>query len=145
MRAGAAPYRARPVSDIDGIDIHYTASLPSTTVEAIARFQTGATSQEEFPAIAYTFVVTEDGAIHRCHGLGVRCWHNGAPGHNTTRIGVCYTGHYEPNQAQIEGMRWLVTHLEQELERSLVVEGHRSHYATACPGPTMETWLPMLR
>ena len=139
-RAGAAPYTKRWLGLVDGIDLHYTASRFDVRVEAIARYQVGPNSQEEFPAIAYTLVVTHDGIVHWCHDLDVRCWHNGAPGHNSTRIGVCYTGDHEPNVAQLAALRGLTPWLEGQLDRALLVEGHKDHYATACPGPTWPSW-----
>ena len=141
MRAGAAPYRTRPLGGIIGIDLHYTATSPSVSVEAIARYQTGLSAQEAFPAIAYTYVVTADGVIHWCHDLAVRCWHNGAPGANTRKVGICYTGDVEPNSAQLRALQWLNRDLMARLESSIwLVDGHKDSSPTGCPGPEWPTW-----
>ena len=109
----------------------------------------GPSAQEQFPAIAYTIVVTGDGAVNICHDLTVRCWHSGAVvngvSRNVSHVGICYTGNVQPNSEQIEGLRRAIGWVEQQLGRRLTVEGHRSVYATACPGPTMDQWLPLVK
>ena len=133
------PYSTRPLSAIVGVDIHYTASPSSVSVESIAAYQTGPGAQEAFPAIAYSMVVDGQGVPYLCHDLTTRCWHSGAPGANTTRLSVCWIGVTTPTQAQIDGMGFCVAWLQEQLGRALDMRGHRDGYpggqGTQCPGP----------
>ena len=117
-----------------------------TSVDDVARaqLQRDAAPGIKFPGIAYTFFVEGTGLINRCHPYGTACWHSAAKDRNRTHVGLCYAGDNEPNAAQLEALRWAVHLIQEELGRSLEVEGHRSVYPTACPGPTMEEWLPYL-
>ena len=138
-RAGAF-YSSRDLAGINGIDLHYTASPSTTAVEAIARYQSGPGAQEAFPAIAYTLIVDGSGVPHLCHDLGVRVWHNGAPGANTRRVGICYIGNTEPSDAQRTGLATAIAWVQRSLGRTLAVAGHKDSYSTSCPGPTWPTW-----
>ncbi len=126
------------------MDVHYTASSPSATVQAIAAYQTGPGAQEAFPAIAYTLMVDGAGAVFLCHDLAVRCWHNGAPGANTTRVGVCWIGNGTPTQVQIDGLAQAIRYVERTLGRPMDIRGHGDVYQTTCPGPTWDTWRSLL-
>ena len=85
--------------------------------------------------------MTSDGVIHWCHDLAVRCWHNGAPGANTRKVGICYTGDVEPNSAQLRALQWLNRDLMARLESSIwLVDGHKDSSPTGCPGPEWPTW-----
>jgi hypothetical protein len=139
-RPGAEPYAIRFPSSIKGVDIHYTASSPTTSVEGIAAFQTGPGAQEAFPAIAYTLVVDQERA-HLCHDLQTRTWHSGAPGANTGRVSICWIGSHTPTAVQIDEMAHAHVWCERQLARELDVRGHRdAPYPTLCPGPTWDDW-----
>ena len=131
---------------IVGITVHYTATAPGATVEAIARGQLDRVADPQtgrkFPAIAYTLVVPEDGSIAWCHDLNVRCWHSGAWGRNDHYIGLCWIGNHTPNDAQIAAMRYAIREwIPAQLGRPLgIVEGHRDAMSTLCPGPTWNEW-----
>lgn len=134
------PYQPRDVSRVKGVTIHYTASPPSTTILAIANYQTGPGAQESFPGIAYHLVVDEVGDVHLCQDLDRYVWHSAGPGANDATIGLCYTGNHEPNEAQLQGLRSAIKWCEAQLGRSLTIHGHKDNYATACPGPTWPSW-----
>jgi len=139
-RYPGADYSRRSVAGITGVDIHYTASPSTSTVRNIAAYQVGSSAQEDFPAIAYTYIVDGAGVPYRCHDLDRRVWHNGAPGHNETRVGICYIGDHEPSAAQRAGLRAAIEDCERQLGRKLAVGGHKDNYATTCPGSTWPSW-----
>jgi hypothetical protein len=141
-RAGARPYTTRPLSGITGGRIHYTAGPTWSSVESIAYFQTGPNAQEDFPAIAYHYLVDGNGIAYWCHNPEVRCWHSGAPGVNVTDVAVCYTGLIEPNDSQIVGIANATLHVERLLGHDLTWRGHKEGYATTCPGPKWNGWWP---
>lgn len=120
--------------------IHYTASPPSTPIINVALYQIGPNAQEQFPAIAYHFMVDAVGDYHILHDLDRRVWHSGAPGANDTKIGICYIGNTEPNDAQIKGMNKAILYSEQQLKKKLTINGHKDNYPTQCPGTTWPAW-----
>src|SRR5688500_15131500 len=77
-------YNTRPLDGIRGVTLHYTEGPAGQSAEDVAVFQTSAEARgntgvdQPFPAIAYTFLVTEDGVAHLCHGLETRVWHSSA-------------------------------------------------------------------
>lgn len=134
-------YSKRNLAAVDSIDIHYTASPPTGTVQSIASYQVGPGAQEDFPAIAYHIIVTGDGTANWCHDLDRRVWHNGGSGRNERAIGLCYVGNVEPNDDQKRGLRRAVVWCQEQLGRPLAVAGHRdAPYPTQCPGPTWPGW-----
>ena len=139
------PYPPRDVNAVTAVDIHYTASAPSTSILAIAQYQIGPQAQEAFPAIAYHFMIDEVGDYHLLHDLDRRVWHNGAPNRNNIAIGICYIGNTQPNDAQIKGMQNAITYSEQQLGRDLTISGHRDTYATQCPGNSWPVWKSKLK
>lgn len=110
------------------------------TIENIARYQTGPGAQEEFPELAYHYMVEGAGQPFLCNDLNKRVWGSGAPTHNETRVHVCYIGDREPTKAQRAGIRACIIDAQQRLGRTLTIEGHRDAYATSCPGPTWPSW-----
>ena len=139
-RLGAAPYPRRNIALVNGGRIHYTAGSTSSTTLAIAQYQTGPDAQEDFPAIAYHYLVEGNGSVHWCHDLDVRVWGSGAPGSNERDVHVCYTGDREPNGVQLKGIQNALRHAQSVLGRSLMIGGHKDNYATSCPGPTWPQW-----
>lgn len=144
-----ASYSGRSLSGIKGITVHYTATDPSASIEAIAAGQltrwADAQQTVRFPAIAYTIVVDAAGVVSLCHSLEIRPWHSGAvingEHRNTTHMGICWIGNHTPNPAQLIGLKGAIDWVEGQLGRTLPVEGHRdAPYATACPGPTWPAW-----
>lgn len=141
VRLGVSRYGKRSSSGIDSIDVHYTASPATGTVESIARYQTGPNAQEQFPAIAYHLVVDNLGVVHWCHDLDTRTWHNGGSGRNDRAIGLCWIGDTVPNERQIEGLKRAVRWCREQLARDLVVQGHRDTHPTQCPGNRYKEWI----
>lgn len=161
-RQGARPYYIRswakdpfePTDDelaaararIVGMTVHYTASNPAGTPEDIARYQVGPEPRDAFPAVAYTFLVTADGTIYRCHDIETRTWHSGVVvggvNRNEDHVGVGWIGNHSPTRAQVRALRQVRQTVEAELGRRLLLEGHRDApgAATLCPGPTWEAW-----
>ena len=123
--------------------MHLTATPASLTVDRIAAGQltrNAAPGGPKFPAIAYSFVVVKSGDVVICHDLAVRCWHSAGPGRNDRYVGVAFVG-YEPNAAQLRGIRAAFQRVEAEIGRGLqVIEGHRDGVATQCPGKSWPTW-----
>lgn len=142
-------YQRSSLSLIRECDIHYTASSPNSTVEAIAAYQTSEAARQQtgagvpFPGIAYTYVVPLDGHPRLCHDLEVRTWHNSAPGRNTGARAICWIGHTNPSVRQITGIAEALIDMEKRLGRQVdAVRGHKDTNSTSCPGPGWPSWKP---
>jgi hypothetical protein len=144
-------YEARPLDAITGITLHYTAGPAEQTAAAIAAYLTSTAAAQQtgtgrpFPGMAYTILVTADGAANLCWDLDVRTWHSAARvnglSRNLTNAGICYTGNQSPNPAQVQGLARAIAWVCSRLGRTLAIEGHRdAPYATQCPGPEWPVW-----
>ena len=148
-------YVTRLTANIIGATIHYTAGPSNLNATSIANFQLGRVADPKtgakFPAIAYTYIIEQDGTVVQCHDLNIRCWHSGAVVNGVSRndnyIGVCWSGDDVPNTAQLLGIKTALRHIEQQLGRPLQkIEGHReAPYATQCPGNRWKEWIDLVR
>ena len=92
-------------------------------------------------AIAYNWLVDEQGVIYEGRGAGIvsaatRPW-------NTRTESICYTGNGDepiPEQA-LESIRWVVGEIQKRYGFKLWVKGHRDLASTACPGSFLYNWL----
>lgn len=143
-RAGSQGYPHRDPAAIDLYVVHYTATAPTTRVEAIARYHTGPSAPVPFPAIAYHLVVEQNGELALCHDWVARTWGSGGLGINDRAVHACYTGDLGPNDAQLAALRAGLRLAQRDLGRQLEVRGHRDNDATACPGPTWPSWKELI-
>jgi N-acetyl-anhydromuramyl-L-alanine amidase AmpD len=134
-------YRLRVLSNIDTAVIHHSASRPTTSVEAIARYHV---NYHQWPGIGYHFVITQAGTVYRTNTLETVSYHCGE--HNDHTLGICLIGNFTadpPPAAQIMAATDLLAHLRSELS-PLAIRPHRAFSQTACPGATWEKWLHLL-
>jgi len=92
-------------------------------------------------APGYNFLVGRSGTIYEGCGRDVRGIHS--PPRNTDGWGVCVliaVGETPP-QAALNATRALYEHLCGVAGRRLGMAGHNTHFATACPGPALTTWV----
>lgn len=139
VRAGAEPYGTRPLTAITQVVIHYSGVDRDDSAQAMALYQTTKQGGDLFPALAYHFVVHQNGEIEQCHHLATHTWHAGEPA-NTTGIAVCLPMLNGPSEAQLAATTTLRGALEVRLGRQLAVKGHSDFMATACPGPGWRQW-----
>lgn len=155
-RPGAAPYPDGALGAIDLLVAHYLGDraeaptvegLGDPTPEDVARFHSGPTAQERFPAIAYTWVIRRDGTLYQCHRVETITWH--VAGHNRRARGVLLTGFGRlgcPSAVQLATLALLWRALTAHLGRPLALTGHRLVVAnSACPGDLAEDWLAEVR
>ncbi len=137
-------YRQRPLSNVDTIVIHHTATRPSISAEAIARYHVSANGRN-WPGIAYHFVIPPDGRVLQTNALETMSYHVGT--HNDHTIGVCLVGNFTyapPTDEQIESGARLVAYLRDVIGWLAAVRPHRALSQTACPGATWDEWLSLL-
>lgn len=123
---------------------HYTAGPPSATAHDVAAYQTGPGAQLDFPGIAYHYHVDGTGRAAFCQDLDRRVWGSDGPGWNERACHVCWSGTVRPNDAQIKGLRACHADAQRRLGRKLAPYGHRETGATACPGPHLAEWKPLV-
>jgi hypothetical protein len=144
-------YNERPLDSVHGVTLHFTGGPTERSARDIAAYQISEAAivhtglGQPYPAIAFTLLVTGDGAVNLCHDLDRRTWHSAARpnglSRNLTHIGICYTGSVEPNGPQIAGLAEAIDWCERQLNRQLTIEGHRDPpLDIACPGPRWPEW-----
>lgn len=143
-RAGAPGYPTRSMNNVQLYTVHYTAGPPTQTVQQVASYQVGPTSQLPFPAIAYHLFVDGGGVLYWCHNFDRRVW--GSDGTyqgqavNDIAIHACYAGNVQPNPKQLEGLRQGRLFANSVVGRQLTVRAHSDDGATQCPGPHWAQW-----
>ena len=92
-------------------------------------------------AIAYNWLVDDDGVIYEGRGGGIV---GGATrGWNSRTESICYTGwgSGEVSQRALDSIKWLVSDIQGRYGSGLWVKGHRDLAATSCPGTSLYHWL----
>ena len=155
-RACARPYPSRSLRGITDLATHYLGDpvlngsvLGFGDISALntAIYQTGRKDGDQFPAIAYHFVINRDGTLSQCHDIATRTWHVGTPG-NDHAIGVLLTGFGRlggPSAEQIVSLRGLWQALCLHLDRPVRLRGHRDISPSQCPGDLWREWLDEAR
>lgn len=107
-------------------------------VRDIDRFHRGSM---RWAVIGYNFLIGRSGTVYEGAGLNVRGIHS--PPRNTDGFGVCFLvapGEQLPAPMRRAG-RDLYAWLNQQAGRTLARGGHRTHFATQCPGDPVMAWL----
>lgn len=133
------PYNTREELTIDTVVVHHSASSPTVSVEAIARYHT---STRGWPGIAYHFCIEADGTIKQTQYVDTVSFHAGNA--NAYSIGICLIGNFTdaaPPAPQLDALIALVSYLSEPLMITDVIP-HREVSQTSCPGETWESWWP---
>ena len=138
-------YRSRPRLAIRYIVVHHVGGGVNRDYTAleIARYHIDANG---WPGIGYHFLVHPTGQIDQVNQLETRSYH--CRNLNGESVGMCLAGDFTeatPASEQIESVGRLVTELEVELGRELIVLGHGDVPSTSCPGATFESWRQLIR
>ena len=147
-RAGwhARPFKHNPSKlnkrKVKGIALHHSGVKNGPKgVIAVQAFDKHHVVRLGWNAIAYNWLVDEQGVIYEGRGAGIvsaatRPW-------NTRTESICYTGNGDepvPEKA-LESVRWLVGEIQKRYGFKLWVKGHRDLASTACPGSFLYNWL----
>jgi hypothetical protein len=141
-------YRMRNMDEITHVIVHHSATLPTISAEAMARYHV---NDRGWPGIGYHFVITVDGKIQQTNPLAAASYH--AREANAYGVGICFTGDFSitiPSPAQLDAGAHLVAWLLQELHIPLNhVQGHKANVlTTSCPGDQWDEgqrWGDLLR
>lgn len=131
----------RAVNTIKVITVHHTASRTTGTNEAKLTALMNTHVGQDWPGLAYHFVITQDGKIYQINNFADVTWHDSI---NWDSIGVALVGYFydphneEPTQAQLASLKALLDDLSTNHPEfpagAANVYGHKERSSTACPG-----------
>lgn len=142
---GARPPK-RPFSSrwrkTQGIVVHHSGVKDGPHgVAALRQFERFHMDTRGWNAIAYNWLVDEEGVVY--HGRGPGVVGGATKGWNSRTESVCYTGWGSdpvPVAAQ-ESLRWVVGYLQGLYGSDLWVKRHRDFASTGCPGDWLADWV----
>jgi len=131
-------FSTRPLSQIDYLIIHHTATRADLPAERIARYQV---EQQDRPGIAYHFYITGDGVVYQTNRLETVSNH--AYGRSDVGVGIAFAGNFGqaiPTPAQLDSGARLIAYLTQQLSLGIEsIKGLKEFVPThQSPG---EQWL----
>lgn len=133
-------YKTRKLSDIRSIAIHHSLTL-SGSPEAFANYHI---NTNDWPGIAYTYVVQRDGTVYKCWDHDKVTYHVGNS--NKHALGICMVGDFRTQQPTVEqygAAIELVRQLQKEIPTATQVKGHSEYpgYSwKACPVISMDAF-----
>ena len=138
-------YRSRHRSAIRYVIVHHVGGGVNRDYSAleIAQYHIDANG---WPGIGYHFLVHPAGQVDQVNRLETRSYH--CRNLNGESVGVCLAGDFgeaTPDSKQLDSVGRLVTELQDELGRELIVLGHGDVPSTSCPGATFESWRQLIR
>jgi hypothetical protein len=126
----------------EGADIDPAAPDYAGIVRSIQAYHQGHPT-ENYSDIAYNFLVAPNGVIYEGRGWGYRSGANGTAHANLHYLAFCYLG--GPNTpftpAGQSSMDWLIRLAPVHHPLATDVKPHSYWVPTACPGPTIRTWI----
>ncbi|MFA5937505.1 MAG: peptidoglycan recognition family protein [Candidatus Paceibacterota bacterium] len=142
---GPGTYALRPLSAIDKVVIHHSATPQDVTPQAIAKYHTNPKPDGNgWPGTGYHFLVYADGKVYQTNHLETVSYHAGNTGSNESGIGICFVGDYltaVPPSPQIEAGKALYKNLQKTLGL-LDIKPHYLYTSTQCPGPWWTLLVP---
>lgn len=142
-------WHPRPVSEVDTVVIHWSATSIATWATPIAQYHIKGDEARELepaPGARYHDFVQADGRVRWCADYNRRVGHAGDADANARSIGLCFITNTRPTEDALSSAETFIRALATFLGRSLRVIGHRdvSGQSTDCPGPTWREWMPRL-
>ena len=125
-----------------GIALHHSGVKNGPKgVAAVKAFERHHMDANGWNAIAYNWLVDEEGVVYEGRGAGVIS--AATRPYNSRTESICYTGDGEkpvPDKA-LESIRWLIGNIQERYDNKLWVKGHRDLASTSCPGTWLYNWL----
>ncbi|WGX98717.1 hypothetical protein [Nocardioides sp. L-11A] len=147
-RARGATRASHPIGATKGVTLHWEGPHMGVfphgrCVDKVQSIQAFHRDSRDWADIAYNAVVCPHGVIYEGRGPGVKSAANGNTEDNDDWYAVCYLGGERDGftDAGKGGMIAAVDWLRRAGGAGLLVNGHRDHKATDCPGPDIYEWL----
>ncbi len=135
----------RPLSQVNYLAIHHSATSPAQTPEDIANFHINSNG---WGGIGYHFVISKDGIVYYVGDIGTA--RANVANLNEQVIGICLTGNFtdvEPTEEQLDSAKKLCNFLINypdlvNVKSRDVVKAHKElpNQSTTCPGDTWTLW-----
>ena len=127
---------------VQGIALHHSGVKNGPKgVAAVKAFERHHMDANGWNAIAYNWLVDEEGVLYEGRGAGVIS--AATRPYNSRTESICYTGDGDkpvPEKA-LESIRWLIGDIQERYGQKLWVKGHRDLASTSCPGTWLYNWL----
>lgn len=133
---GPTPYKKRPLSAIERVILHHTATAQTTAWSTVARYHVNSLG---WPGVAYHIGVHADGRVTLLNDPETVSYHAGNA--NGASVAISVVGNYETDT--VNAMLWqrvldVKAVLEAYLARQVPMLGHRdASTATVCPGKNL--------
>jgi len=125
-----------------GIAIHHSGVKNGPKgVTAVKAFERHHMDANGWNAIAYNFLVDEQGVIYEGRGAGKIS--AATRPYNSRTESICYTGDGDkniPTKTQAS-LIWLIADIQKRYSNKLWVKGHRELASTSCPGNVLFNWV----
>ena len=152
---GSGEYAKRELEEIRTATIHHTVTWnhglsDMANVAAIARYHA---FTQNWPGIAYHYVVAPSGAVFRTNNMETVSYHAGsfaAPGdENQFSFGIALGGDFreqEPNYGQLTAARAILSRHRMRSKGHIALQGHKHMpgASTACPGEFLVHHFPFI-
>jgi len=139
-------YGKRKTKDITGVSVHHSKTDAGTT-QTFARFHV---QNNNWPGIAYHYVIKKGGTIYKTQPNSTVSWHTG--GHSSNNLGIMILGNYsrgEPPESQYEALISIIRAVMVAYGITIPrVKGHNEfsgHGANTCPGIDMKEFRGKLK
>ena len=125
-----------------GIAVHHSGVKNGPKgVTAVKAFERHHMDNNGWNAIAYNWLIEEEGVIYVGRGAGVIS--AATRPYNSRTESICYTGDGDkdiPAETQ-KSLTWLIADIQKRYTNKLWVKGHRELASTSCPGNVLFSWV----
>ena len=129
-----------------GIAVHHSGVKNGPKgVTAVKAFERHHMDANGWNAIAYNWLIDEEGVIYEGRGAGVIS--AATRPYNSRTESICYTGDGDkaiPAKTQVS-LTWLIADIQKRYSNKLWVKGHRELASTSCPGHILYDWVKAFR
>jgi hypothetical protein len=129
-----------------GIAVHHSGVKNGPKgVTAVKAFERHHMDANGWNAIAYNWLIDEEGVIYEGRGAGVVS--AATRPYNSRTESICYTGDGDkdiPAETQVS-LTWLIADIQKRYNNKLWVKGHRELASTSCPGNVLFDWVQAYR
>ena len=125
-----------------GIAVHHSGVKNGPKgVTAVKAFERHHMDANGWNAIAYNWLIDEEGVIYEGRGAGVVS--AATRPYNSRTESICYTGDgtQQIPEATIQAFEWLVADIQKRYSNKLWLKGHQELASTSCPEKYMMEWV----
>ena len=136
------PFKALKPSRVRGVAIHHSGVKNGPKgLDAVKAFERYHLSKPGYIAIAYSYLVDEEGKVYEGRLEGSQS--GATKGYNGVSEAICYTGDGDlpVPEAALKSIKELVDYIQKKYNSKLWVKPHRALGKTSCPGNVLAAWV----